>query len=148
MDIRSKIKEQFPLQGAPSYRLSDAIVEDDYGDTSLTFEESWNTWAEIENWQIVKSDVFFSYAPKSAAIYLLPRFMIFVLDEIESKLEPQYLGNSAGDCAVWYIQTLKKKNYKNTKLTSLQIEVLENFLAYIYKDLDYRVTVDVGDEQP
>jgi hypothetical protein len=144
MELREEIKNAFPMSGAPRYRLSDAIIEDDYGDDSYAFKEDWGTWEEIENWQLVKSDVFFSYAPIDAAIYILPRFMLFVLDEIEGKLQTEYQGYSAGESAVWFIQRLKKRDYRGSSLTTSQVSVIENFLSYIYKDCNYRVTVDVG----
>ena len=59
MELREAIYEFFPNQGAPNYRLSNAIIDDDYGDTSHSFEENWVTWDQIENWQIAKSNVFF-----------------------------------------------------------------------------------------
>ena len=146
MNLREDIQTLFPLADAPSYRLSDAIIEDDYGDTSYAFEESWSTWAEIENWQLAKSDVYFSYAPQDAALYVLPRFMLFVLDDIDGKLESKNQDTCATDSAVWYIQRLKKNGYESTNFTSVQIEVIEQFLAYIYKNLNYKATIDVGEK--
>ena len=146
MNLREEIEKQFPLENAPSYRLSDAIIEDDYGDTSYAFEESWSTWAEIENWQLAKSDVYFSYAPHDAALYVLPRFMLFVLDDIDGKLESEHQDTCTTDSAVWYIQRLKKKRYESTGFSGAQINVIERFLAYIYEDLNYKATIDVGEK--
>jgi len=143
MDIREAINVVFPKCEAPKYRLSDAIIEDDYGDDSYAFKEEWETWDQIEDWQIVKSDVFFSYAPIPAAIYLLPRFMLFVLDEINGLLAEENQGYGTGDSAVWFVQRLKNKEYKNTGLSKAQIDLLEQFLGHIYKDYDYSVTIDM-----
>ena len=120
------------MDGAPIYRLSNAIIDDDYGDTSGAFEENWVTWNQIENWQIAKSDVFFSFAPREAAAYLLPRFMIFTLDEIESKLN-EYSGLAASDCATEYIKLLEKRkyDYKGINFNETQIKVLKQFLSYV-----------------
>ena len=147
MNLRGRIREVFPESGAPNYRLSDAIVEDDYGDKTFAFEEKWKTWAEIEDWQIAKSNVFFSFAPMNAALYVLPRFMLFVLDDIEGKLHKDHSDYGAGDSAVWFIQRLKNRNFQNTDLSKEQIEVIDSFLDYIYLDYDYQVTVDVGKRQ-
>jgi len=150
MDLREKIHNEFPKEGAPAYRLSDAIKDDDYGDTTYTFEETWETWEQITDWQVVKSEVFFSFAPKNAAIYVLPRFMLFVLDEIEGILPQEYQSFGAGDAAVWFIESLKRKNYRNSGLSDSQISVIEQFLSLVYQDYDYSVTVtiDVAKEKP
>jgi len=147
MDIREAIDTVFPKLDAPKYRLSNAIIEDDYGDDSYTFKEEWETWDQIEDWQLVKSDVFFSYAPLPVAIYVLPRFLFFVLDEIDGLLEEEHQGCGAGDTAVWFVQRLKNKGYQNTGLSKAQIDVLEKFLAHAYQDYDYSVTIDVGKKQ-
>lgn len=128
--------------------MSDAIIEDDYGDTTCMFKESWDTWEQIENWQLVKSDVFFSYAPKPAAIYILPRFMLFALDEIEGTLPKVYQGYSTGDTVVWFIEALKRKDFRNSGLSVTQISVIEKFLSFIYRDYDNSVTIDVGNKKP
>jgi hypothetical protein len=147
MDLRDRIREAFPERGAPTYRLSDAIIEDDYGDETFAFEEKWRTWTEIEDWQIAKSNVFFCFAPLDAALYVLPRFMLFVLDDIEGKLHKDHSDFGAGDSAVWFIQRLKKQGFRDTELSKAQIEVIEEFLGHIYRDYDYQVTVDVGHQQ-
>ena len=69
--------------------------------------------------------------------------MLFVLDDIDGKLESKNQDTCATDSAVWYIQRLKKNGYESTNFTSVQIEVIEQFLAYIYKDLNYKATIDV-----
>jgi hypothetical protein len=70
--------------------------------------------------------------------------MLFVLDEIEGKLQAEFQGYSSGESAVWFIQRLKKRDYRGSSLTTAQVSVIEKFLSYIYKDYNYRVTVDVG----
>lgn len=147
MDIRDRIRHVFPESGAPTYRLSDAIIEDDYGDRTFTFEEKWKTWTEIEDWQIAKSSVFFSFAPLDAALYVLPRFMLFALDDIEGKIHKNYSGYGSGDSVVYFIQQLKNRNFKNTNLSKEQIEVIDFFIAYIYQDYDYQIAVDVGRQE-
>ena len=147
MELRNRIRQAFPECGAPSYRLSDAIIDDDYGDRTFAFEEKWKTWSEIEDWQIAKSNVFFCFAPLDAALYVLPRFMLFVLDDIEGKLHKDHSDYGAGDSAVWFIQRLKNRNYRKTELSKGQIAVIEEFLGHIYRDCDYQVTVDAGKGQ-
>ena len=142
--LRRKITNTFPLQPVPKYRLSDAIADDDYGDRHFTFEETWKSWDEIENWQIVKCDIFFCFAPPEAAAYMIPRYMVFVLDEIEEKLPSESRGYSSRDTAVWHLQRLQKKKYKNSSLTLHQINVIEGFLVEIRSDPDYSATLDLG----
>lgn len=70
--------------------------------------------------------------------------MVYVLDEIEEKLPSEFRGYLTGDAAVWHLQRLQKKKYKNSSLTSHQINVIEDFLAEIRNDPDYSATLDVG----
>ncbi len=142
--LRRQITNTFPLQPASKYRLSDAIADDDYGDRRFTFEETWKSWDEIENWQVVKCDVFFCFAPSEAAAYMIPRYMIYVLDDIEEMLPPECRSYSSGDTAIWHLQRLEKKEYKNSCLSQDQIDVIEDFLVEIRNDLDYSATLDVG----
>ena len=101
-DLRKRIAEVFPKNPATEYHLSDAIVEDAYGATDYAFFEHWATWDEIEDWQIAKSDVFFSYAPPEAAAYLLPRFMLFVLDERDGVVPGEFQDRGASDATVFF----------------------------------------------
>jgi hypothetical protein len=146
LTLRHQISNAFPKLPATTYRLGDAITADDYGDPRNTFEETWNTWDEIENWQITKCTIFFAFAPADAAAYLVPRFMLFVLDEIEGKLSPEHQGYNSGDATVWHLQRLKNAKYENSPLNESQKNVIELFIDEIQKDPDYAITLDVGND--
>lgn len=140
MTLRETIYQVFPKEGAPNYKLSDAIIADDYGDSSCAFEEKWVSWDEIENWQIANTNgVFFSFAPRDVCAYLIPRFMIFTIDEHEGKLG-EFARLAASDCAGDYVALLEKKHfdYAGTNFTTSQIQVLKNFLDYVREIEDGR----------
>ena len=130
-ELRSLIREAFPSEPAVKYRLSRAIIDDDYGEETNAFEESWGTWEEIEDWQVTRCYVFFSFAPAEAKEYFLPRYMIFLLDQIEGKIDDGIYSNASdlsGESAVYYIKRLKKGNYAKCNFNEFQVGVIETFL--------------------
>ena len=125
------IYECFPRKPVVNYKLSQAIIADDYGDESNAFEENWCTWDEIEDWQVARCDVLFSFAPAETIEFLIPRYMLFFLDEIEKKVSIQAYKNASdvsGENAVNYLERLKDNNYRNSGFNESQIEVIELFL--------------------
>jgi hypothetical protein len=146
--LRKMIEEVFPKTPVPEYRLSNAIIDDDYGDTSYAFEEKWTTWDQIEDWQVAKCYVLFAYAPPDAAAYYTPRYMIYVLDDIDGTVDQETfgIGSGSGDCLVWYLQRAKKSGYKETAFNHKQIQVIELFLNELSNDKEYRITLEVGEK--
>ena len=135
-ELRRKIVECFPIKPAVRYKLSQAIIEDDYGDESKAFEENWSTWDQIEDWQVARCDVLFSYAPTNVIEYLIPRYMLFFLDEIENKIPDEAYkktSDSSGESAVHYLQSKKDVHYKRSGFNELQLEVIELFLNAVNK---------------
>ena len=133
-DLRNKIYECFPRKPAVNYKLSEAIIADDYGDESNAFEENWCAWDEIEDWQVARCDVLFSFAPANAIEYIIPRYMIFFLDEIENKIPVGAYKNASdvsGDNAVNYLKRIKDNDYRNSGFNETQIEVIELFLKAV-----------------
>lgn len=134
-ELRKLIVEAFPYLLPPSkYRLSDAITEDDYGDNTYSFKETWRTWEEIYDWQVAQCSVIFTYAPSEVAEYLLPRYMMFVLDDIENRLDDNTFkdaGDGSGDSAVYYIKKLKRNSYCDSSFCDIQIRALDTFIKSI-----------------
>ena len=132
MKLREAIYEFFPKKCSQNYKLSDGLIEDDHGDTFNAFEESWVTWDQIENWQIARSAVVLSYAPRDVAAFLLPRFMVFTLDEIDGNLG-EFSGLSASDSAIDFIEIIERRqyDYNGTNFTASQTETLKKFLEYV-----------------
>ena len=139
---RDAIVEAFPLRPVPLYRLSDAIVADDFGSRTNVFDEQWETWDQIETWQIEKCEVFFSYAPPSAAAYVTPRFMVYVLNEVSDPATAS--GSNSGDCFVWWLQKLKRSGFEGFPFSLRQRSVIEMFLQCLEADPNYRITLEVG----
>ncbi|MGI9569716.1 MAG: DUF6714 family protein [Desulfobulbia bacterium] len=140
------IEEAFPKTPTPEYKLSNAIIDDDYGDTTYAFEEKWETWDQIEDWQVAKCDVLFSFAPPEAAVYYTPRYMNYALDDIDGAVDQETLGygSGSGDCLAWYLQAAEKSGFKETAFNEEQIQVIELFLKELRNDEEYKVTLDVG----
>lgn len=136
------ILEAFPLRPVPHYRLSDAIVADDFGSRTNVFDEQWETWDQIETWQVAKCEVFFSYAPPNAAVYLTPRFMVYVLDEVNDPASAS--GSNTGDFFVWWLQRLKRSGFKGVPFSYRQRSVIELFLQCLESDPNYRITLETG----
>ncbi|MDB5976992.1 MAG: hypothetical protein JWR07_3752 [Nevskia sp.] len=141
---RVDILDAFPLHPVPAYRLSDAIAEDDYGDRRSAFDEHWETWDQIESWQIARSAAFFSYAPPAAAAYLAPRFMLYVLDEISGSIDAS--ASDSGDFFIWWLQRLRRTNFSDSRFTAKQISIIELFLAQLGGHPDYQIVLEVGGE--
>ena len=143
------IEEAFPKKPAPEYRLSNAIIDDDYGDTTYAFEEKWETWDQIEDWQVAKCDVLFSFAPSGAAVYYTPRYMIYVLDDIDGTVDQETLGygTGSGHCLVWYLQREKKSGFKEAAFNEEQIQVIEIFLEELKNNEEYKLILEVGKNQ-
>ena len=142
--LRKKIERVFRLTPVPLYRLSDAIIADDYGDDSYAFEETWLTWIEIKDWQVAKCDMLFSFAPPKIAAYFIPRYMIYVLDEIEGVVDQNYVdwGQGSGYALIWFLIKSQKNNYEDLELMSVQLDVIEEFLLKIKIDDDYRIVLE------
>lgn len=145
--VRQKIIKEFPLAPITEYRLSDAIVEDDYGDTDGTFVEDWSTWNEIEDWQVARCSALFSFAPPKAISYLIPRYMIFVLDDICGYIDRKSIDTYSGDCLIWYLQRARMSGYANQGFTKKQIDTIESFLGEIKNHDYYRTVMEIGERQ-
>ena len=142
-ELKGLIENLFPLYPVPSLRLSDAITLDRNGDNSGRFQEAWNNWKEIEDWQVEKCCVVFSFLPPEQSVYYIPRYMLWVLGTINKTVaDPN--NSISGDCLVWHLMGLKKNIWQDSYLNREQIDVIEKFLIEIAKDPDYQSTIDCG----
>jgi len=133
--VRASINEAFPKHPAvTSYTLSDGLI-DDYCPVEKTFKEDWETWDEIEDWQILRSDTFLNFAPPESFAYLVPRFMVFVLDDIDGVLPIECQGSGIPDAVVTYLERQLKINSRNPILSDSQLEVIKDFLDVFYIDV-------------
>ena len=89
MNLRKQILKSFPKNPRPKHSLSDAITADDWGDPKNTFTEKWNDWTEIEDWQVNDCPYVFYYLEFKDKLYYLPRFMVFMIDDMNGDVSKE-----------------------------------------------------------
>lgn len=136
--LRDRVLVVFPLYPKPSYTLSDALIDDDYGDTARAFEEKWVNWTQIKDWQVDRCQPLFSYAGDDA-VYYIPRWMLFVLDHMTVPGFSRRYEKASDDALLWYLRKHQKTSYANLYLTPSQIVLVNDFLEFVRFHDDYRV---------
>ncbi len=136
-DLREKIIEIFPLEPKPKYTFKDYVKDD-------SFEEpKWKNWSEINNKLINRAPNIFAFAPPDEAIYYVPRYMYYILDDIEGNLQ---LRTDAADNLVTFLLRHRLTSYEKLNLNINQITLIEFFLDHIYSNQDYKITIDIFKE--
>jgi|GEM_PF-6300801 len=143
-EIRKKIFDVFPREPVSKIRLSDAAVADHFGDESKSFKEDWKDWTEIQDWQLEKCDgsLFAFYEGKDIS-YFIPRYMIWVLDEMNKGTEAR-LHAWWGLRVVSYLANRRKLISYDlyADFDERQKEVIEDFLIHVEGNNEFRDLLD------
>ena len=133
-NLREKIKELFPLEPKPKYTFKDYATNDN-------FEENlWSDWSQIDNALISKAPDIFALAPPNDTIYYIPRYMIYILDDIDGKITD---ASDGADNLVTFLLRHRLTSYEKLNLNNNQITFIEFFLDHIYSYQDYKITIDI-----
>ena len=139
MQLRNQILENFPKLPKPKYLLSDAIIADDWGETCNVIEEKWNDWSEIEDWQVNACPYVFTYLEFEDSIYYLPRYLIFIIDDIEGKVEEGVNGILAISIFNFIVGNWNRiKDYFGIE----KVKLIKDVLILAKHDLNYSIDLD------
>ena len=145
MKLRTQILETFPKTPKPKNSLSDAIIADDWGKTDNAIEESWNDWTEIEDWQVNVCPYVFTYLDFEDSKYYLPRYLVFILDDIEGKVDKSLNADVAITIFNFIIGNWSKLR---DQLGGEKIKLVKDLLITCKNDLNYSIDLEMTGIDP
>jgi hypothetical protein len=127
-NLKLEILKVFPKDNTTGRILSDAIVADNWGDQKYIncLSESWKDWTEITNKQIDNCSSLFAFFEDKEISYFVPRYMIWVLDDIQNKIEYEY--GCSGDSTISWLLLISKNGVINDLFNNEQQDCISRFL--------------------
>lgn len=136
--LKYEILKLFPLENTTGKILSDAIVDDNLGDEQYVncLLENWVDWTEITDQQIDGSSSIFCFFENKEISYFIPRYMIWVLDDIQNQIEYDY--GCSGDNTIYWLLFISKNGLINELFNKDQKDCISTFLK-LAKTGDYEL---------
>ena len=144
-ELKKNIIDLFPKKPLPKNKLNDAVYLYKYGkiEQQDLCDDKWVDWTKITDNDISKCDILFNYLDFYDCLYFLPRYMIWILDDIDNVLDPDIDRTSVDIPLFKWIYTHWSQIQDSTDLK--RVTLIKQFLAYCNEDEDYSISLFICD---